>query len=194
MTIKQQEIARVHVEIDAAIDALRERLHGAMRSWADVHALNTDPQALVEDQREAIHNYGDILTAIRGALGAVEDVDLVEDVRRLQTESEGRRKALEQVAEERRMEWVRAERAEADVQALRAALHQYVNGPGPFEGVRKVFSQDHPGDFLLAIVQAALTYQDAVSSWSPDSAQPEQGEDARRALFDRLNEWRKGHV
>lgn len=54
-----------------------------LQSWADVHALNLDLQQLVKDQREAIRNYAGTLTAIREALGAVEDANLVECAGRL---------------------------------------------------------------------------------------------------------------
>lgn len=63
-----------------------------------------------------------LLTAIRVALGVEEDADLVEEVRCIRVESEGRRVALEQVSEERRVEWQRAERAEAEYEQLSAGI------------------------------------------------------------------------
>lgn len=164
MTIIDQQIACIHVEIDAASDAYRRRLHDAVRSWQDVHQLNADLQALVKQQRGEIEilkneceqhrryvdqleaerkdalaanrTYGRLLTDVRGALGAVEDADLAEEAKRicsalfsareqtgaltrecqrLQGESEGR-------LEQRRLEWIRAERAESACERLRVGI------------------------------------------------------------------------
>lgn len=113
MTIEQtiaDEIARIHVEINDASDAYRQRLHDAVRSWANVHRQNQELQALVNRQRAEIerltgalrtadeqtddllqecndlraarHNDARLLTDIRGALGAVDDADLVEVARK----------------------------------------------------------------------------------------------------------------
>lgn len=154
MTIEQtiaDEIARIHVEINDASDAYRQRLHDAVRSWANVHRQNQELQALVNRQRAEIerltgalrieaeqaddllqecndlraanHNYARLLTDVRAALDAEEDADLPEAARALVAENEDRRTALVQCSEERRAEWTRAERAEAEIaEATKSAL------------------------------------------------------------------------
>lgn len=156
MTIEQtiaDEIARIHVEINDASDAYRQRLHDAVRSWANVHRQNQELQALVNQQRAEIerltgalrieaeqaddllqecndlraanHNYARLLTDVRAALDAEEDADLPEAARSLVAENEGRRTALVQCSEERRAEWTRAERAESQRDRILALVRAY---------------------------------------------------------------------
>lgn len=55
-----------------------------------------------------------------------------DEIARLTLESEGRRKVLEQVGEERRAEWQRAERAEAEVARLRQDLADATEAIRPY--------------------------------------------------------------
>ena len=71
MTIEQtiaDEVARVHVEIDAASDVCRQRLHDAVCSWQDVHRQNQELQALVNRQRAEIERLQQECTERNAAL------------------------------------------------------------------------------------------------------------------------------
>lgn len=141
-----QAIARAetHTAIDAIFEQARLQAHQAVQADDNARALVRQLDAELDryrkevaqlhqsllDARESHRAYAVALTAVREALGATDDADLVEAVERLRAESEGRRKALEQVGEERRAEWERAEQAEGILRGLVWAIADEQEDPG----------------------------------------------------------------
>lgn len=96
----------LHAAVDTLVQAHRDELHRLVQAAESKLARDMHWETTANRQRD--------------------------EIARLTLESEGRRKALEQVGEERREQWIRAERAEAEVARLRQDLADATEAIRPY--------------------------------------------------------------
>lgn len=176
---RRQYSAAVHTKLRSIFEAAEQQAHDAIQADDNAQARVVDLEAVIErlrrepdDLRAANRAYARTLADVRAALGAVDDADLAEAARALVAENEGWRKALEQVGEERRAEWIRAERAEADNAELLRFLSVIQASISVDRDVRRhiqaVLDAGVSGAGIRAIVHAAHAWRLAETSWDAD--------------------------
>lgn len=168
----------LHAAVDTLVQAHRDELHRLVQAAESKLARDMHWETTANRQRD--------------------------EIARLTLESEGRRKALEQVGEERREQWIRAERAEAEVARLRQDLADATEAIRPYAAtltaIRMELGTIEDADLveeagrLRALARAACCWRLAETSWDErENAKAPALLDLFRADIDALDALEQGN-